>query len=203
MAINLMSIEPHKVSRDLSGYIIYIYGPAKSGKTTFATRPEGSLLLAAEKGYNALPNIYPVDITSWSEVKAVCRELKKPEVKDRFKNVIMDTIDLMGIMCEKFVCAQNGVEKIGEIPYGQGWNAMKREFEDTCRTITQLGYSLIFISHDKDRLIKVDEKEILQTFPSCPTTFNDIAKNMADVYGYTQKYKADNGTPQVRLVIRS
>lgn len=47
MAINLMALEPHKVSRDLSGYIIYIYGAAKSGKTTLATRAGGSLLLAS------------------------------------------------------------------------------------------------------------------------------------------------------------
>ena len=28
--INLMALEPHKVSRDLSGYITYIYGAAKT-----------------------------------------------------------------------------------------------------------------------------------------------------------------------------
>lgn len=27
MAIDLMKIQPHKVSRDLSGYITYLYGP--------------------------------------------------------------------------------------------------------------------------------------------------------------------------------
>lgn len=50
--INLLAIQPHKVSRDLSGYIIYIYGGAKSGKTTFATQMPGALLLACEKGKN-------------------------------------------------------------------------------------------------------------------------------------------------------
>ena len=28
MAIDLLNIQPHKVSRDLSGYITYIYGAA-------------------------------------------------------------------------------------------------------------------------------------------------------------------------------
>jgi ATP-dependent Lon protease len=36
MAINLLAIQPHKVSRDLSGYITFIYGPAKVGKTSLA-----------------------------------------------------------------------------------------------------------------------------------------------------------------------
>ena len=30
MAINLLSLTPHEVSRDLSGYITYIYGPPKT-----------------------------------------------------------------------------------------------------------------------------------------------------------------------------
>lgn len=29
MAFNLLELEPHKVSRDLSGYITYVYGEAK------------------------------------------------------------------------------------------------------------------------------------------------------------------------------
>jgi hypothetical protein len=38
MAIDLLSIQPHKVSRDLSGYITYIYGAGKTGKTTLASQ---------------------------------------------------------------------------------------------------------------------------------------------------------------------
>lgn len=30
MAINLLAIQPHKVSRDLSGYITFIYGAYKT-----------------------------------------------------------------------------------------------------------------------------------------------------------------------------
>lgn len=32
MAINLLNIEPHKVSTDLSGYVTYVYGQPKTGK---------------------------------------------------------------------------------------------------------------------------------------------------------------------------
>ena len=46
MGINLLDIKPHKVSRDLSGYITYIYGAPKTGKTTLATQMNGALLLA-------------------------------------------------------------------------------------------------------------------------------------------------------------
>ena len=57
MAINLLNIQPHKVSKDLSGYITYIYGAPKTGKTTLASQMDGCLLLAFEQGYNALPGV--------------------------------------------------------------------------------------------------------------------------------------------------
>lgn len=203
MAINLLSLQPHKVSRDLTGYITYIYGAAKTGKTTLASQAGKALLLAFERGYNALPGVYAQDITSWGDTRAVVRELKKPEVKEMFQTVVFDTIDIAGSLCEKYVCAQNNVDKIGEIPYGQGWNLMKKEFEDVVRTITQLGYAVFFISHEKDKEFKrKDGTSYHQIVPSCPNTFNEIAKNLVDIYAYAEKYE-DNGQAKVRLVIRS
>lgn len=34
MAIDLLSIQPHKISRDLSGYITFLYGPQFLGVPT-------------------------------------------------------------------------------------------------------------------------------------------------------------------------
>jgi hypothetical protein len=48
--INLKGLKPHKVSRDLSGYITYIYGPGGAGKTTFGSQMPSPLLLAFERG---------------------------------------------------------------------------------------------------------------------------------------------------------
>lgn len=175
----------------------------KVGKTTLASQFPDPVLLAFEVGYNAIPKVIPQDVTSWSEMRAVLRDLKKPAVKERFKTVIIDTIDIAGSLCEKYICAQNSVEKIAEVPYGGGYSQMKREFEETCRAITQLGYALVFISHDKERTVKINGEEILQIGPSCQSSFNDIAKNAADIYGYAQKYKGEDGTPKVRLVLRS
>jgi len=73
MAINLLQLQPHKVSTDLTGYITYLYGAPKTGKTTLASQMPGAILLAFEKGYNALPGVVAQDITSWGEMKQVYR----------------------------------------------------------------------------------------------------------------------------------
>jgi len=113
MAINLLDIKPHKVSTDLSGYITYIYGSPKTGKTTLATQMPNAILLAFEKGYNALPGVMAQDITSWGEMKQVFRELKKPAVKEMYQSIIVDTIDIAADMCQKYICDQNGITTLG------------------------------------------------------------------------------------------
>lgn len=204
MAIDLLNLQPHKVSRDLSGYIIYLYGEGKTGKTTLATQAGGALLLAFEKGYNALGGVYAVDMTSWKDVRDILKELKKPEIQEKFKSVIFDTIDIAGTLCEKWVCGQNGVTNISDIPYGGGWTKLKREFEDTVRAITQMGYAVYFISHDKDKeFTRKDGTKYNQIVPTCSSSFNNIAKNAADVYAFAEKYADENGVARVRLILRS
>ena len=45
--INLTQIKPTVVSKDLSGYITYVYGAPKCGKTTLASQMPKALLLAS------------------------------------------------------------------------------------------------------------------------------------------------------------
>ena len=202
MPINLLTIQPNKVSRDLSGYITYIYGAAKVGKTTLCSKFPKSLILAFEKGYNALPGVMVQDITRWGEFKEVIRELKKPEVQDTFKSIIVDTVDVAGSLCEKYICNQLGIDSIGDGGWSNnGWAKYKKELEDCFRTITQLGYALVFISHDKDKTFKrKDGSEYNQTIPTAQTSLNNIVKDMADLYLYA---KLDDATGKRSLVIRS
>jgi len=203
MAISLLNLEPHKVSRDLGGYITYIYGEPKSGKTTFGSKLPGALILAFEQGYNALPGVYAQDVATWGELKQIVRELKKPDVKEKFHSLIIDTVDIAGTLCEKYVCSQNDVDALSQIQWGQGWNKLKREFEDTFRSITQMGYAVLFISHSKDKTFKrKDGTEYNQVVPTAANSINEIVKNMADIYAYAEKYE-ENGVGKTRLILRS
>lgn len=82
-----------------------------------------ALLLAFEKGYNALPGVIAQDITSWTEMRLVYRELKKPEVKEHYKSIIIDTIDIASDMCQKYICNQKGIESLGDLGYGKSFAA--------------------------------------------------------------------------------
>ena len=205
MAINLLALEPHKVSRDLSGYITFLYGPAKSGKTTFGSKMPGHLLLAFERGYNALPGVMAQDITTWGEMKQVVRELKKPEVKAVFKSIIIDTADLAAECCQKYICNQLGIENIGDGGWStNGWAKYKKEFEDVFRTLTQLGYAVLFISHDKEKTIKPQNTaEYQQIGSSMQSSALSIIENMADIIGYAHPKVMADGTSKMVLTLRS
>lgn len=202
MAINLLGIQPHKVSRDLSGYITFIYGAPKTGKTTFATQMPGHLLLAFEKGYNALPGVIPQDVNSWGDMKQILRELKKPEVKEHYKSIIIDTVDIAAELCQKYICQQLGIENVGDGGFtNNGWAKYKKEFEDTFRTLTMLGYAVVFISHAKESTN--DKTKVTTIKPSTQSSALAIIENMADIYGYAHPIKNEDKTTRVVLTLRS
>ena len=200
MAIDLLAIQPHKVSRDLSGYITYIYGPGGAGKTTFGASCKKPLLLAFELGYKALPGVMAQPVQSWGEVKQVLRDLKKPEVKEVYSTIVVDTVDIASQLCEKYMCNQLGIENIGDGGWAtNGWAKAKKEWESTWRAFTMEGYAVVFISHSKDKVFKKkDGTEYNQITPSCSTAYEEIIKNMVDIMGYIE---INNG--QRKLILRS
>lgn len=161
----------------------------KVGKTTLASQMDRALLIAAEPGYHALPGVMAQDVTSWSEMRQVYRELKKPEVREMFRNVVCDTIDILADYCKKYICQQNGIEDLGELGYGRGWTKFKDEFNEVFRGLTQLGYGIYFIGHDKE-VINDDGSKIIR--PALSNSTRVIISGMADLYGYAhQKYAGE------------
>lgn len=190
--MDLLSLQPHKVSRDLSGYITYIYGAPKTGKTTLASQMGNSLLLAFEPGYHALPGVIAQDITTWGEMKTAYSQLKKPEVKERFSTVIVDTIDIAADRCKKYVCSQNGIDDLGELGFGKGWTKFKDEFNDVFRGLTQLGYAVFFIGHDKveNKTDKAGNVISSVVRPALSNSTRTVIAGMADIYGYAHQKNA-------------
>ena len=185
MAIDILNIQPTTISRDLKGKFVCIYSLPKVGKTSMACQFPKNLLLAFEKGYNAIAGIKPVDITKWSDLKLVLRQLEKPEARQMYDTITIDTIGIAWEMCEQFVCAQNGVQKIGDVPWGGGYSACKREFESCLRKITQLGYGLVIIAHVERRIEKrADDSEVEILGPAIPKRAYEIVNQLVDIIGY-------------------
>ena len=183
--IDILSIEPTVISRDLKGKYLLLYGKPKTGKTTMASRFPKNLLIAFEKGYNAIDGIKAVDVNKWSEFRQVLKQLEKPEAREMYDTITIDTTTIAYEMCEQFVCGQNGVQSIRDIPWGQGWSLVKKEFETCLRKITMLGYGLVLISHIETRKEKTaDDSEIEILAPSMPKRCYEVVNQIVDIIGY-------------------
>lgn len=163
------------------------------------------LLLAFEKGYNAIPGIIAQDVTTWGEMKQIFRELKKPEVQAVYKSIIVDTVDIAADLCQKYICSQLGIDDMGEGGWVKNsWSKYKKEFEDVFRGLTMMGYAVVFISHsttgtDKDQT----GKEYGYIRPTTQSSALRIIENMADLYAYARIYQDNEGKERRVLTLRS
>ena len=194
MAIDILNIQPSVISKDLRGKYVLLYGRPKSGKTTAACAFPKSLLIAFEKGYNAIGGVRAVDITKWSDFKVVLRQLEKSEARDMYETIIIDTISIAWDYCEQYICAQNGVQKIADIPWGGGYSAAKKEFESALRKITMLGYGIVLIAHSTARIEKTAEGGDVEIIsPEMPKRAAEICNGLVDIIGYIGGEYDENG----------
>lgn len=162
-----------------------------------------NLLLAFEKGYNAIGGAKPVDIMKWSDFKLVLRQLEKAEARQMYDTITIDTVGLAWDMCEQFVCAQNGVQKIADIPWGGGYTACKKEFEACLRKITQLGFGLVVIAHvDKRTEKRADDSEVEILGPAIPKRAYEIVNQLVDIIGYIDVSWDEEGNSERWLYTR-
>lgn len=173
------------------------------GKTTTACKFPKPLLLATERGYSAIPGVKALPINSWGEIKQAVGQLKTKEAKESFVSVVLDTVDIAVDLCVKYTCADKGVSNIGDIPFGQGYAMVAKEFDETLRRIAQLGYSLIMISHSTDKVF-TDESgvEYNKIVPTLDKKAVNIVSRMADINGYSRAVQNEEGQEITKLFMR-
>ena len=201
MAIDILAIQPQVISRDLRSKYLLLAGPPKIGKTEFCTMAPDALVLAFEIGTNARPGAMIQKIDTWSTFKLVLRQLEKPEAKAKFSTICIDTVAIAYDLCEQFICAQNGVQKIGDMPYGGGYAALSKEFDSALRKITMMGYGLIMTCHLKE---SSDENgEITGYKPDLNNRCLKIVNGLVDIIGVITQTWDEHGESHRWIQTRS
>ena len=186
---DLLNLQPNKVSTGLDNYSSLMYSLPKSGKSTFAFQSFGQecLFLACENGYGALSGVMAVDITKWGDLVALNKQLKMPEIKAKFKVLVIDTVDIMHRYAVKQICQREGVQALGDIPHGKGYAMVDDLIFEMIKNWENLGYKMFFISHAKEKTEKLPTGgEIQKYIPSVERrTLNIVSKFVDNIlFGY-------------------
>lgn len=212
MGIDIFSIQPSVVTRDLSGKSFLIYGERKSGKTTTATKFPNPILLAFEKGYNMLSGVIAQPINKWVEALDVKRQLLRDadEVASgkkkatTFKTVIVDTADLAFDMCEAYILNKEGVEYLTETEMNRGYRALSKEFDTFFQDIVRAGYTLVAISHSETKQVKdkVTGEKYDRIQPTIQKRGFQVLARLVDVTAYSSYETDENGQTHMMLYMR-
>jgi hypothetical protein len=102
-----------------------------------------------------------------------------------YETVVIDTVSIAWDLCEQFICIQNGVQSIGDIAWGGGYAAAKKEFENALRKITMMGYGVVLIAHSSSRIeTQADGSETEIISPDLPKRAAEICNGIVDIIGY-------------------
>ena len=204
--IDIFSLEPSKISRDLKGKFLLIYGQPKTGKSTFGSQLPRALFMNFEQGTNALAGIKSQPILRWTDAKKVLTQLRKPQAKEIFDTIVVDTASIAWQLCEKYICQRENVDSIRDVPWGQGWSMLRQEFSEFWREITLLGFGILFIAHSKDKPTEMrneDGEAITAVCPDLPNQCYTIINSIVDIIGYLQIQMNPDGTSERFLYTRS
>ena len=202
--IDIFNLTPSVIDKSLKGKYLLLYGRPKCGKTSFAVQAPRALVCAFELGVNALGGTKYVPILRWSDFKKVMSQLKKPQAKEMYDTIVIDTVSIAYDLCENYIVQREGVSTIKDIPFGGGYSMVSNEFRECLREITMLGFGLILICHSKETtsgMVDSEGNPIMMIQPSLSKRPMEICNAICDVIGAINT-EFENGQPVRYLYTR-
>lgn len=193
--INLKELQRQRISRDIRGKFILLYGLPGVGKTSLAAQFPNVLIVGFEQGTNGIDNAYVAQMQSWGDFDDLVRQLvRDPEIKEKYHCIAIDTADEAWAMCERSVCAEHNVTSIGDIGYGKGYNETSKKYHDAMQLLTKAGYGVVFTAHSVEKTYKNEKgQEYPYLQPALDRRPFDIINKMVDIIAYIREISIDDG----------
>ncbi len=136
--------------KDITPKVFFIWGQSMSGKTYLARQFPSPLIINTD-GNAKKVDTPSVEIHDFETFVKVLQEIE--ESKHEFKTIIIDLVDDIKTMMERWICQTESekdkreYEVIGDIGYGKGYSKAKMTWQKLMLRLNQLPYNVIFISH--------------------------------------------------------
>lgn len=197
-----------RVVAGIEGKILLFYSSQnKCGKTFQACRMPKPLYIRCEQGINGINDIPMVELTNWKGFRDFISDLTNPadaeDFKQMYSTIIIDTVDVLRVWLENYICSVNGVTKLKDLPYGQGYSDYSREWFNQINKLTNSGYTVIFIAHAKE--VEMNDPVSKETYTQVRPIGNDrdtkICVDIADFIGYVRPNGLDENGDEIKSSI--
>lgn len=161
-----------KLSADMRGKVIVVYGGNNLGKTLQASKMKNPIFMPFEKGLNAVHGAMVLTTTSWRDARKHAKKLAGKKFLKLLQSgeqitIVIDGMESVGLYCRDYISSKYDARDIGSAKGGFGaWQPYEDEMKRWVDSIISLGYTVVFLGHrsfDKklDKyVIKGDERNI-------------------------------------------
>lgn len=164
----------------------FIWGPTMGGKSFLAAQFPNPLIFNTDGNAeaNTVPSVQLRNIKDQNgKIKrSVIDQLDKlitalQTEKHSYETVVLDVIDDIVVMIEQYICDKEGVETLGDIPYGKGYAAFTNIFQSLVIELKSLPMNVIYISRNASKMEGQTEIEI----PSLKEKHQNIVNGNCDL----------------------
>ena len=160
--------------KDITPRMFFIWGQSMSGKTYLARQFPSPVILNTD-GNAKKVDTPSVEIKDYESFVQVLREIEAGD--HEFKTIIIDLVDDIKTMLERYVCKMLEVEDLAEAGYGRGFSKAKSMWQKLMLRLTQLPYNVIFISH----IVEINEDGQTLEKPSLEQKYYNMCMGRSDM----------------------
>ena len=177
--------------------IFFLYGPPGIGKSTFVSQAPDTLFLSTDPGLRFIKSMH-LPVSSWLGFKKIVSKLVVERPK-AYKGICIDTIDLLLMMCQKYVCEKRNIEHQSDEPFGKAYEITRSHFMTELLKLKGLDYTLFFISHSRTEEERGRAVRTSKVKPTLPSQGYKVLSPMCDIiayYGFDEEAADDKEAPR-------
>lgn len=171
----------------------FIWGPTMNGKSYLASEFPNPVIFNTDGNANQIetPSVDlknardpKTGVITKSVVEQMLELIKELEQgKHTFETVVIDVVDDLVTLIEQAICEENGVDYVGDVPYGKGWGLRKTFITSIVVRLKALPMNVIYVSRYATKL----DNNVETPIPSLPDKDLNIVNGNCDLNIMCQK----------------
>lgn len=171
----------------------FIWGPTMNGKSYLASEFPNPVIFNTDGNAKQIatpsvdlknardPKTGAITKTVVEQMLELIKELEQG--KHTFETVVIDVVDDLITLIEQAICEENGVDYVGDVPYGKGWGLRKTFITSIVVRLKALPMNVIYISRYATKL----DNNVELPIPSLPDKDLNIVNGNCDLNIMCQK----------------